>query len=1020
MNWSLPGARRASLAWSMALAFVALLGPAVARADLPAELAGERIREIRISGDVGRFSAERLLGIEPDAPLTRRLLREAQIRLLESGRWADAQFDVEPMPGGVRLVASLVPRIVLFRVDVRGNDVLDDDEVLRALRVETGGELSRETLAVLPERLRAAYGSRGYERARGELELLDTDEPSQKVLVVRITEGEPTRIRQIVHEGEPIPATRGAESTLSLAAGDIYDLREVEEALSEAERTLRERGWYEAELDTPRIARSADGADRGVTLIVPTHVGPRYDVAIRGSTPLDQGDVFDAMRADRERLDTPGVIEGMQARIAARFARIGYPRASVRISRRPSRRPGRARLHVDIRSGRRLRVITRAYPGARHFERGFLEGQVEAFLNEAADTGATSPVDTETIRRLFSDPRERPRETPIPLDTGLRLWSPDAYERAAEHLRELYEAAGYLNARVGPAELRDLPDAPSAPGMRRAYVVLPVYEGPRTEIHEVTIAGNAVMGDREILELAELRRGEPFSHLGLDAATRRIREAYQELGYYYAEVEGTPRFSGDRSRAAVTLEVNERFQVTIGEIVFEGLDATGEDLVRSAIELRAGDLLRPSRLRRAQERLLDLGVFGGVTIAPDSPDLAARVKRLVVTVGERRVQYIDFTAGISTGQGARVGLEYGYRNLFGWAIEAKFRAQFGYQFIFLDRVLEDRLTNLPLSDRIERRITASIGIPYIGLPDVRTVLTGIHVRENERNFGLDKNALDLTLTWRPLRSFSMAWSSDLESNNIEVFAGENYEDLLASTTDQRLRSLILVPEGQTTLVATGLTGTLDRRDNPFSPTRGFYLSATVEWARTLDDSAIAIGEETQTFFSHHLRILGTASVYLPLGGSVVFASQLKAGGVVHLQRDSETYPNRQFFLGGVDTLRGYFQDSLVPQELADAIESGETVPTDAVVQGGDIFMVLRGELRFPIVGSVRGGAFVDLGNTWRDPVNLNPIQLRPTAGLGIRLQTPVGPIALDYGFLLLPRLILNEPVGSLHLSVGLF
>ena len=122
-------------------------------------------------------------------------------------------------------------------------------------------------------------------------------------------------------------------------------------------------------------------------------------------------------------------------------------------------------------------------------------------------------------------------------------------------------------------------------------------------------------------------------------------------------------------------------------------------------------------------------------------------------------------------------------------------------------------------------------------------------------------------------------------------------------------------------------------------------------------------------------------------------------------------------------MRGYLQDAMVPQDIADE----GSVDTAGVVQGGDVFMVLRGELRFPIFGDLAGGAFVDLGNTWIDtggrpaePGGLNPLELRPSAGLGLRINTPVGPIAFDYGILLRRRTYLNEPFGSFHFSIGLF
>ena len=130
----------------------------------------------------------------------------------------------------------------------------------------------------------------------------------------------------------------------------------------------------------------------------------------------------------------------------------------------------------------------------------------------------------------------------------------------------------------------------------------------------------------------------------------------------------------------------------------------------------------------------------------------------------------------------------------------------------------------------------------------------------------------------------------------------------------------------------------------------------------------------------------TASGYVPMGprDRFVFAAQLKLGRVVHLEDRSETYPNRSFFVGGVNTVRGYLQDALIPQDLADEIERNPDLfdNVNGLIQGGDTFMVVRGELRFPIAGDLRGGAFVDLGNLWIEPGQLNPIELRPTAGLG--------------------------------------
>jgi outer membrane protein assembly factor BamA len=444
-------------------------------------------------------------------------------------------------------------------------------------------------------------------------------------------------------------------------------------------------------------------------------------------------------------------------------------------------------------------------------------------------------------------------------------------------------------------------------------------------------------------------------------------------------------------------------------------------LIRGILRLSRGDLYRPSRARESEERLTDLGVFRGVTVAPQDPDLPARVKPIVVTVTERPNQAIEPFAGVSTGQGVRGGFDYIVRNLFGWAIGLRLHVQFNYQFFFLDDELADRFGELSLAQKLERRISLGINIPYIpALRWLRTALDLVHVRDNERSFGLDKNSIGLSFTLRPTRRVSVGVGETLENSNVDLLTGEAFDEFLRNTTDPRLQRLLRVPEGRSTLVATRTEVSLDLRDNPFVPTRGGLLSASAEWARTIDTEQVGSDGDAQQFFSNHIRAVLTASGYIPIGEHLVFAAQLRFGRVFHLSDDSETYPNRQFFLGGVDTIRGFQQDALIPQDLADEIEENPDIPAPEVLTGGDTFLLGRFELRFPLTGDLHAGLFADVGNLWTDPTEIDPIDLRPTAGLGLRIGTPVGPLAFDYGFNILRRRELNEPFGAFHFSIGLF
>jgi len=228
--------------------------------------------------------------------------------------------------------------------------------------------------------------------------------------------------------------------------------------------------------------------------------------------------------------------------------------------------------------------------------------------------------------------------------------------------------------------------------------------------------------------------------------------------------------------------------------------------------------------------------------------------------------------------------------------------------------------------------------------------------------------------------------------------------------------LLRVPEGDSAVVSSRVGATLDQRDNSFVPTDGWYAALGVEWARSVLSEE---QEDGTTPLMHILKLTGTLNGYVPID-EVVIALQVRAGYIIPLQDGQTTFANRQFFLGGVDTLRGFNQDQLQPQDVADVIDP-ETTST-AIFRGSQFFYLLRAELRFPIYEAFHGAIFTDLGNHWAEPstIVIDESFVRPTAGAGLRIVTPVGPLAIDVGFNLLQREALGEPLAAFHFSLGVF
>jgi outer membrane protein assembly factor BamA len=292
----------------------------------------------------------------------------------------------------------------------------------------------------------------------------------------------------------------------------------------------------------------------------------------------------------------------------------------------------------------------------------------------------------------------------------------------------------------------------------------------------------------------------------------------------------------------------------------------------------------------------------------------------------------------------------------------------------------------------------------------------------------------------------------LERNSAQIFGADQKDALKCYLQDHpQSQALFRVPQGVSIALAQRIGVTWDRRDNPLDATRGTFLSASVEHvhANPIDSSAsqdsgcgaagmpITTGrplvDPFQAVPSDFLRYTSRVAGYVRLSDKgLALAMSFRWGVIQHLMSGSQTYPDRLFFMGGVDSIRGFLQDSLIPQDIANRLldpESGLRFQ-DVVIRGGDIFINPRAELRIPLGGSVETAVFVDTGNLWTDPRSMQPWRLRYAVGTGLRVATPIGPLVFDYGFNM-DRVLDDvfpsrgsqrfwEDLGAFHFSIGLY
>lgn len=1028
------------------------------------------------------FDAAIPLGI----PFHAGLVRSAVLRLFETGRYRDVQIGVRPMgEKQVELVISVLPMFRARKLIVRGNTDLKDDEAARAVGYTPGRTIQPdpEVLRMLRQKLLSRLNQIGYREAQAELSLVTTEEPGDVELVVDITDGKPDRYTEVSILGLPDDVSpRIAE----ISPGFVRNREKLDKVEQNLISELAEYGYPNAVL-LPTEERRIGRYSLALTLKVRPGIrslflfkGNRHFLSRKlsalikkdGPVRTDGGTLRRKARLLREHLQEHGFL----------FAEVSAAKRCVQKSRSidisiDEECPGLfdfQEITFQIEEKQTVDVINVLFTDNKRFTDNELEEELFAFIAEKnKNDDLFQPITPDTVDALGVSDKQRGRvkdtDFKSPKFRRQRVYVPDQYAEAAAHLTGVYQEQGFLSAAVDntcdmearrPIQYRGATFTPlkSVPGSKdegearsaegrapcvlinpdrdQLLVLMNVEEGPKTEISEIRFKGNRRITSAELQQSSGISVDAPYNEYRLREASRKLSDKYRALGHMFVNVSWKKNFSANMHRAGITFLIEEGPLTEAGTIRIEGAETTSSRLIRERLALKTGDVITPEALESSQTLLMELGIFSGATVQMVSPENAAPVKNIRVQVSEAKPQYLELKWGLATAEGIRGSFEYGFNNIGGYALSAALRARANYRlFFFGNPDFESRYKEMSLMEQLEHHVLAGLGSPYI--PKTRGILSWrldlTKERLNKPGFSASRftsffrlNA-KLAIGRKYPHGLVFAFKTGLEYN-LDISAG-------IETENPVLQSYLRLPEGKSAFYVTGLGVTLDLRDSPFNPTRGFFLSVEGDWVRSLsfrntDQDWIAGDPVPIEKESNLIRAQATMSGYIPIFKTgMVFALSVTAGYIFHLQSDSTTWPDRYFYVGGVDTLRGFPEDDLVPEDIYlrwKSMLNSYGDDTDELLdnRGGEAVFIARFELRYPLAKGFYGAGFAEFGNLWRDRKEMAPfvfspsfkVQLRPVAGFGIRYQTPLGPLSFDLG-INLDRRPTEEPI-SWYISIG--
>jgi len=536
-----------------------------------------------------------------------------------------------------------------------------------------------------------------------------------------------------------------------------------------------------------------------------------------------------------------------------------------------------------------------------------------------------------------------------------KRYNPDLLDSDRETLKNLYDSLGYLSASI--EEFQTKYEEVS----RKMDISVKIHEGLKTVVDSVTIDGAKHIPEEELRKTIKMKQGDPFNEIDISDARYRVVELYGNKGFTGAAVSVTREIEGQK--AHITFHIDEDGLIHFGKVIIAGNRVTKYVVIKRELEQEESMPFDLNILSKERQKLYKLGLFAEVNT--EVLDRYDDRKDVLIKLKEGNPGAVEMGVGYGEYDRYRGMIELSYRNLMGMNRQASLRLEY--------------------SSLVKRYILQYFEPWFLGVQlPFRAYILG----EDKKEVNVDTRETRYHLTRHTVTAgFEKKLSNAVKS---ELF----YEFSLVNTFDVK-PDVILSREDTGTLVISGMRLGLiyDTRDSAFYPQRGILSGIAAKFT-----SPIFLSE------THFMKLSFYGNYYQKIIEGVVLAVSLR-GGIAQGYLTTDELPIvERFFLGGSTTVRGYDQDTLGPKG------------SDGNPTGGNAFLMENLEMRISLGKGLGMVAFLDGGNVWQKINEMDPASLKFTTGLGLRYDTPIGPVRVDYGVKL--RREKGESSGELHFSIG--
>ena len=536
------------------------------------------------------------------------------------------------------------------------------------------------------------------------------------------------------------------------------------------------------------------------------------------------------------------------------------------------------------------------------------------------------------------------------------LYSKQKLMADLETIRSYYLNRGYLEFTYEATQVSITPDK------KAIYLTISINEGKKFTVRDVRLAGELLGKEAELKQLIALKSGDTYSSALLTESTKAIADVLGSYGYAFATINPQPDIRRDLSEVDITLVVDPGRRVYVRKVEISGNAKTRDMVIRREMRQFESSWFDSEKIDLSKKRLGRLGYFTETDITtedvPGSPDQVD----VNVKVTEKPTGAVTVGAGFSSTEKLILSAGVNQDNAFGTGTSIGLNASLGKinQNLTLSNY-DPYFTEEGISRYTDLYYRSSKPLYYVGDPDYQIKSVGTNIK-----FGVPYTEVD------------------------RVFFGSGVEAFQIQTTENTPQPYLnyAIKYG---IASPGYPGTLTTYNVPL----------TVGWARDGRDSALIPSDGSlQQLSAEAGTPVGNMTFYRLFGQYQKYHSFSK-GNILSFNGEvgygqaygNNPYPiTKNYYVGGIGSVRGYSPGSLGPQYYNTII--GAWQPT-----GGQSKIVTNLEYTVPVPGSgvdktLRVFGFADGGNAFGQNINL---VLRYSYGLGLSWISPLGPLKFSYG-----------------------